>query len=135
MSLPIKSKKFQDLKAKWYKKLADSGFEDAEQDENSLKQWHSHNFSGSGRARYDKNQFSSKETYFRLAGQFLHEHEFENKRDRTIWEHHTNGATISAIATVLKQRNFKKNNRSGVYVAVQKLAKEMLKKYESDAND
>lgn len=125
MSSQFKTKEFLELKAKWYNKLRKSGFDDKERDENNMKQWDAHAFN----SRYDKNQFGAKETYYRWAGQFLHEKEFRNKRDRIIWELHAQGATVREIEKELKSRQFKIHTRSGVQWTINKLRKEMLDKY------
>ncbi len=85
--------KFRKLNAKWQEKLKKDGFVDheeqtkPEQFEPMLKTWAFSLF----RARHNATQYEARVTYYRLAGQFLHEHSFENKTQRTIWEHHCNG--------------------------------------------
>jgi hypothetical protein len=102
----IKSKELKKLEAKWYKKLAKEGFEDIEQDENNLKQWHNHFFF----ARYDADSFNSKAEYFQLAGAFLHEYEFANEVEKKIWELHADGLPLTEIYKVLA------NSGSKVYI-------------------
>lgn len=131
MSNPFKTKKFEDLKDKWYKKLEKSGFKDIEQDEDNLKEWESFAFCG----RYQKSLFQSKEAYFQMAGQFLHTYKFKNERDRFIWECHADGKTITQIAEALKKRRFKIHNRTGAHLDVLRLSKEMLKANGIDTDD
>lgn len=128
---PFKTKKFEALKAKWYAKLEKSGFKDIEQDENNLKEWDSYAFC----SRYNRHLFSSKEAYYQLAGQFLHTHNFKDKREQLIWECHSNGKSVTQIAEILKAKRFKIHNRTSVYLIMRGLAKEMLKKYGTDSND
>lgn len=125
MSPKFQTKEFNRLKEKWYKKLEDSGYRDIEQDENHLKEWDSYAF----KSRYNKHLYASKETYFQLAGQFLHTFEFESKRHKVIWELHSNGMSITQIANALKSKRFKSPNRTSVHTVVQALSKEMLRIY------
>lgn len=127
MTSPFKTKKFLELRDKWYTKLEKSGFVDAEQDEDNLKQWDSYSFSGSRRARYNKDLYSSKEEYYQLAGKFLNSYEFKTKKERLIWECHAEGKTVTETSEILRKKNFKSCSRSRVHDAVSALAKEMLK--------
>ena len=102
-----KNKQFQDLKAKWYKKLKKSGFEDAEQDEERLKSWSLEKNSKSRRPGASDSDVamlnSSKAEYYRQAGFFLHEYKFESRIDRYIWEKHANGVSHRNIAKILNK--------------------------------
>lgn len=130
---PVASKKWYDtlkfkkLKERWYKKLSDSGFEDVEYDENHLREYDS-----SITRRYDVHRIGPKAEYYRLAGQFFFDHKFENAREKAIWELHSEGLSVTAIAQKLKHKGFKAVTKTPVHVTVQKLAKEMLKQYGSD---
>lgn len=124
----FQTKEFKSLQKKWYKKLEKEEFKDVEQDEHRLKQWDSFNFSG----RYSSDLFVSKEKYYQLVGQFLHEHKFKTKREYAIWEYHSEGLTIRAIAEEIKRRRFKHNKVMTVYYVIQRLEKEMLNKYEQE---
>lgn len=86
---------FKALQKKWYGKLEDDGFQDAEREDGALQNW-STQFS---RGNLEFNQ--SKEEYFRLAGHFLHDHRFANETERRVWELHTNGMSTGKIAKAL----------------------------------
>ena len=120
-----KTDEFIKLNEKWKKKLEKSGFVDAEQDEDHMKQWDSFNFSG----RYNAELFNSKQKYYQLAGQFSYDHKFKNKRDKLIWELHSNGYTVRAIAAEIKKRNFKYNKVMTIFYIIRRLEREMLEKY------
>ena len=88
------SKEYKKLQATWYKKLAKSGFEDAEQLDGNLKEWHSYRYVldvHPGVASQD-----SRAEYYRLAGHFLHSHAFENLHERQIWELHCEGKSVKS---------------------------------------
>lgn len=120
-----KSKEFLELRAKWYAKAAKSGFEDIERDEDSLKAWHSFDFIRNTRNKYHPVVFQATEEYYRLAGQFLHDHKFKTKLEYAVWEMHCEGATIVDTATALKSRNFK-CHKNKVNRIIQSLAKVMV---------
>jgi hypothetical protein len=133
MTNQFKTKKFESLKEKWYKKLAKSGFEDIEHNESHLKQWHSFNFSDSKDShRFSAALFSSKAEYYRLAGQFLHTHTFVKPVEKVIWTYHTEGKTNREISRLLKAAGRKFSSKDYVRLIIASLAKEMLKQYGSD---
>lgn len=101
--MDTKSKEFKALKAKWYKKLKDTGFEDIEQDETYLKVWSSYFF----KVNYNATLFEAKEDYYRMAGYFLNEHKFESEYDRLVWSMHADGLGIREIAKRLRRKKMK----------------------------
>lgn len=131
MSNQYKTKEFKDLQDKWYDKLKKKGFEDIEQADGNLKRWDSHLFS----SKYDQRFFNSKEKYFQIAGQFLHEYEFETKLDAFIWGHHAAGETLWSIVAKIKGRKFKPIQKDTVRKIILLLEKEMLTKYANSDED
>lgn len=119
---PFDTKAFQALKKTWYAKLKSKGFEDAEQDEVNLKEWHSSIFMRD----YDELYYKSKEDYYRLAGQFLHDFPFKNKKERRIWELHSQGISLRNIAKILSKRKKIKLNKDAISLIVTRLVAEML---------
>ncbi len=115
----MNSDQLKKLQAKWYAKLEKAGFKDIEQDDDNLKQWHSHRFLVSN--NYSKDKFDDKENYFRLAGQFLHEHKFQSVLDKKIWEAHSEGLSVREIVKTLKQKNIKVY-KNLVHVTITRLA-------------
>lgn len=110
MSKFYETDKFKKLNAAWYKKLKGIGFKDAEQQtvlkkaygsplatEDRLKTWSSSFFRG----RYNQTQYEARETYYRLAGQFLNEHSFENELEHKIWKLHSDGLSFKSIGLKL----------------------------------
>lgn len=99
------SKEFKEIQDKWYAKLKKEGFEDIEdvsethRPERDLKKWHSFAFQLNNSA----DDYSDKERYYQLAGQFLHEYEFKNKLERSIWEGHAEGLSIREISRKLNK--------------------------------
>lgn len=136
MSKPDDFKKLQD---KWYKKLKDSGFEDIEQDEQRLKRWDSMYFitrhtsfvgnsakqvAGSHR-KLSTDQFKSQQEYYQLAGVFLHNHQFKDSKERTIWELHSEGYPTSDIYKVMKAKK-QAVYLEGIHKTIKALAKIMV---------
>lgn len=126
------SKEFLALQDKWYKKLEKQGFDEIEQPNGMLKAWHSYTF-----MRQDDESVHAgpaRQEYYRLAGQFLHDHDFDNAIEKKAWELHCDGLSIEDIAesigrTPRKNKTFKKTvNKRNVHETLQRLAKEMLGK-------
>jgi hypothetical protein len=124
------SAEFKKLQAKWYKKLKASGFEDAEDGEGRLKVWSSHYF----QSRYSTTAFNAQESYFRMAGQFLHTYAFESRTDREIWRQHAEGRYTIDIFKDMRRRRFHVS-RDGVHAAVIRLSSIMLKQMLAGGND
>lgn len=104
--LKSNNKKLEDLKAIWYKKLEKSGFHDIESNENDLK-WSS-NSQAKQNLHEDRKEFNkNKENYFRLAGYFLNDHNFESIIEKTIWDAHASGTGHKRIPALLKKINIK----------------------------
>jgi len=119
-----KAKQFQLLKAKWYKKLKDSGFEDAEYDDNTLRVWHSYRFID----KHEPLTAETKEEYYRMSGHFLNEYKFQDKTDKFIWSKHSAGVGVREIARLLIRKGYK-IKKSSVHLIVSRLEEEMYKKY------
>lgn len=84
------SKEFKKLQEIWYKKLKASGFEDIETDDDQLRVWHSTEFM----KNFNVDTFTAKESYYRLAGQFLHGHTFKNRVEKMIWDWHSQAVGV-----------------------------------------
>lgn len=129
--------KFKQLNKRWQEKLKKAGFVDHEEaitivnpdgpktDDDRLKTWSSSLFRG----RYNATQYEARLTYYRLAGQFLHEHEFENKLEHTVWELHSNGVGLPKIDVITGKKTGKCRR------IVAKLAALMMQKLKEDENE
>jgi hypothetical protein len=82
------------LQREWRARLKDTGFRDIETDEpdGPLRSWSSDFIN-----QFDPLTFHQRSEYFRFANQFLHEHEFENEKDRYLWALHASGASLREI--------------------------------------
>lgn len=118
------SNEFKKLKAKWYKKLEKSGFEDAESDEFNLKVSAKEILRKKVQATRQ-----SKEDYYYMAGCFLNEYEFPDEITRIIWEYHTNGLSKYSIAAILNKSKVTKTNETSVYFIIVDLRTKMKKRY------
>lgn len=119
------SKDFKDLQSQWNDKLKDDGFEDIEQDDGNLKRWDSVFF----KINQNDVQFEAKETYYRLAGNFLYEHKFANELERTIWKMHSTGESLRHITKALEKSLPEPITQYKVYETLKPLIKLMKQKY------
>jgi hypothetical protein len=122
------SLKFKKLQALWDKKLAKSGFVDAEQRSGHLKKWST----GILKSRVDYGVFKAKEAYFQYAGQFLHSHKFDDVKDSLIWKYHAEGLSTYQIVTALRKNDRVKSNQTSVWEVVDRLKKIMISEIDKD---
>lgn len=96
----------KDLKAlqtKWYSKLKSEGFKDIEdKNQEYLKEWHSSYFD----IRYDPLSFDHTTEYYRRCGHFLFEHKFKTEKEKTIWQYHAQGKSISEVAKLMSLKRW-----------------------------
>jgi hypothetical protein len=119
---PRKTQSLEELTSIWYEKLKQKGFEDVEQDPDTLKRWASQYYS----RRYDEKEFEDKEKYYQLAGQFLYEHKFKSSREQLIWQMHSEGEFIEDIVKAVQKRFRQgKRNRGCSKDTVTKIIKEL----------
>lgn len=118
-----KSKEFKKLQQEWYEKLAKSGFEDIETDEQHLETW-----SNMYSYRIDLVKVESKQEYFRRAGQFLFDRKFKNKIEKFIWASHADGISIRNIVKLLGKKGVVVY-RNPVHLIIKRLRAEMIKQY------
>jgi hypothetical protein len=112
---------FKKLNAEWAKKLKDSGFKDIEGSNGRMDIDKALN---NVVTKYDQISYAAKEDYYRMAGHFLHDKEFESDFDRMIWEKHSNGVAITDIVKALIKAGYKAYKRK-VHERLQKLVAEM----------
>ncbi len=112
---------FNKLKANWYSKLARSGFEDIEQDEEYLKR---------GVSTIDPRRvtWESQAQYYQMTTDFLNDYEFNSNLERIIWEYHSNGISGRDIAITLTKAK-QPINRMTVWRVIKRLESEMKKIY------
>lgn len=121
----FQTSEFKSLNDEWKQKLKDSGFADIERDEDSLPDW------STAFARHPE-YGRSKEEYYRLAGQFLHEYRFrgpEGQWMKRIWELHANGTSIREIVDILNPGEKHWHTvRKKVQLSLAKLKRKMIEK-------
>lgn len=128
MTKPVKKLSFKDLQAKWYKKLADKGFDDIEY--NLRPDYKSLTKTGLRPEDTIAVIRESKEEYYRMAYHFLNEHEFDSRLEQIIWEYHAEGISVRDIAELLKKaRVRKKLKKTQVWAIVSKLEAKMKLRY------
>lgn len=130
-------KNLKTLTKTWYKKLKDSGFNDIEQENGLLKDYSNRFYRSqfkedSGDSLENKIQSKTlineaKEEYYRLAGQFLHEHNFNSLVDRHIWKSHSEGLSSRAISKNLRIITGKTYNKDNVSAIIKSFVDIMLK--------
>jgi len=99
-----KTKEFNKLQEKWYKKLKDKGFDDIETSDGRLKKWASSHIKRQileNGLDVTLSLINAKTEYFRAAESFLYDHKFSSSYEKRIWKMHTEGKTIRGIAKVL----------------------------------
>jgi hypothetical protein len=112
--MPKKPKQsYKELRDIWYRKLKEDGFRDVERagglmkaDNSSAPYIQTHagyrRFSQSSRSHMVRTHNEGIAEYFRLAGHFLYEHDWDNPRNKRIWELHSQGYTAAHIAARFK---------------------------------
>jgi hypothetical protein len=100
-----RNKAFVALQKEWYRKLADSGFEDAEEmrgGEMELRQSAAHGFQQTER---DANltALEAKQRYYELMGQHADEHVFDRPIDEIVLTMWAQGARVIEICAGLKK--------------------------------
>lgn len=113
------NKKFKQLKAKWDKKLLDSGFDDIEEEDGTLK--YATNPRAIKNALKDKEE---REIYYSVAREFLETHAFKNIMHRNIWELHCEGMGKLPIAEKLSVTPYRVEVTINEYRILAKLRKE-----------
>lgn len=96
-------KKLLKLRNEWYAKLKKAGFDDIEYaPKNSLT------YPGSIRPGQPNNlyvdlafKWRDSEQYYRAAGHFLYDYQFDSIKDRRVWELHSQGLSLRKIESEL----------------------------------
>jgi hypothetical protein len=113
------SSDFKKLQKTWYKKLAKSGFQDIEEDEVNL-----YKYSNLDSVSY---LLPANETYYRLAGHFLHDYKFKDIHEKMIWKYHSEGFTYRELPEKVKK--VINMGRRKYFYTVKRLSNEMLTMY------
>lgn len=132
----MKKTEYDKLRKLWYKKLADSGFEDIEYNDTDIKKpavdIH-RKIDAPGSAgnvtRYSKVVWEAKTDYYVMAEHFLNDHKFDNELDKIIWSYHCNGISARNIVKLLHDTEVTKTNRDKVWKTVKALSSIMFELY------
>ncbi len=124
MSRSNSKTKFKALQKVWYDKLAKSGFEDIERDEENLKFPLINKFSESEKETYLEH-WKAQRDYYYMATHFLNSYKFETKLEEIIWAYHAEGISVRDIAKLLNRVKKEKTNRTSVWQIIKKLEKTM----------
>lgn len=94
---------YKALKDQWYRKLAEEGFEDIEDENGNLKN-HKGSFHSTGMGCRNGNLVfkQSLEDYYRLASHKLYDAKFPSKLHKDVWTLHVAGKSREVIAKELK---------------------------------
>ncbi len=107
MPKPKQKDNYEALRRLWYRKLADSGFEDTEDLDGNLKTWIGHSrlpIEDTMQPITSETSYTSKvwkesqAEYYRLASQYLHDKYFPSEVHKLIWKLHAKGFTFRQIA-------------------------------------
>jgi Mor family transcriptional regulator len=94
------------LKAKWNRKLADSGFQDIERADGSLKPEVDYRSLDSTRGN---NLIDGRQEYYYTAQDFLNRGKFTSLLDYTVWKLHAEGMSYRTIGKELNLTFYKVN--------------------------
>ena len=118
------------LRRTWYAKLRAHGFNDIEDvEKDMLKTWTASGWAptvGGTNTRTQLTHSASRYSrahaaaYYRMAGSFLHEHQFEKKWHKRVWRMHSQGQSYKTISEATGISNYR------VKATVQRLKKVML---------
>jgi hypothetical protein len=126
------TKKFKTLLNKWNKKLEKSGFVDHESNYVNAPGIKEHRILSSNTLEPFRHRslafVEAKMEYFIMAGSFLNDAEFDSKRDRVIWELHSEGYSIREIVKLFKKRRLRPTSKDTVSSTIAKYAKQMFAK-------
>jgi hypothetical protein len=111
-----KKTELERVQSVWYKKLKDSGFNDIEQDNQSINRSISKAF-----LKKDPVIREVVQEYYCMAYHFLNEYEFDTELDKVMWEYHTNGLSARNIAKLLNATKVTKTSKTAVWKTVKKL--------------
>lgn len=121
------------LQETWYKKLADSGFEDIEADEWNLKKSFKSTMLKTKHGLIRSGRWQASHDYYYMAEHFLNSHVFKSKLDRIIWEYHSNGISVRDIGDLLKEVGINTSHQT-VYITIKGLA-DIMKKQARAGNE
>jgi hypothetical protein len=91
----LKSKEFKKLRTEWYKILKKSGFKDIERNDYELKE----------PTKLEPITIEESRAYYRLARQFLENHDFDSEFDAALWYMHSRGVSARDIGKMIKRSN------------------------------
>jgi hypothetical protein len=117
---------YNQLKAKYYKKLKDSGFKDIE---------HGTDLINSGvpyliRVAENKTTaYSETAEYYYMCQCFLHEHTFDTTLEKVIWEYYTEGLSYRQIESTLLKVKIKNYKRDKIWRIIKRLESLMKARY------
>lgn len=128
--------KLKELQVEWYKKAAESGFEDIEYSDGSIqtgvpkaitKRLNSSDTTSTSTATND--YIETIRAYYRLTNVFLDEHKFINSTEKAIWEYHCNGFSCREITDCLASSNLTKYKKDTVNNIIRRLENLMKARY------
>lgn len=117
-------KKFEELQAKWYAKLAKEGFVDIEGGMENRPKIRTQVY----RHGMDLSQIEAKAEYYRLAEHFLIEYKFAHPIEKLVWKLHSEGVPLRTIVVLLDDQGIK-TDKNAVNNVTKKISKIMLKRY------
>lgn len=117
-SSEFETKKFKKLKIQWDKRLAQSGFDDIENGDGSLKAT-----TDSRTIRRSLKDKQERETYYSIAREFMNTYNWPEITDKLIWAAHIDGMGITPISHMLHITRYKVEITINKYRKLAKLRK------------
>jgi hypothetical protein len=119
---------YERLRAFWYGVLKSGGFEDIEQDEETLKEWSSRVLRKNSHENL-LDSWAEKAEYYDLATRFLNEYPFSTHLEKTIWAYHVEGISYRNTAKLLRKAKVARMKKDTVWRIVSELKLTMKKMY------
>jgi len=108
--------------------LKANGFQDIEQDEDTLKEWSSRTMRKNAHENL-LDSWADKLEYYDLANRFLHEYPFDKELHRVIWTYHSEGISYRNIAKLLRKAKVARLKKDTIWRIVSELKLTMKKMY------
>lgn len=89
--------KFKKLQDKWYAKLAESGWKDAEYENGDLRAYHGNDF----RRKRLQARMPDQAAYYAWATDVLNAYMFETAKEKQIWALHADGLSVREIGRIV----------------------------------
>lgn len=127
---------FKKLNKEWAKKLAESGFNDLEKNEDEYvvrPEEITTKFNDDSFGSYVEFVENSGLDYYQFCHQILREFPFKREIDKVVFENYTEGKTVREISTKLAEQGLKALKKTAVDEIIKKILQQNLPKPKSNS--